>query len=472
MASLRSLCAPLLCTPGYYPDPGHEDKLKHSDAKNECFYGVIVGHRVGVVTSWKSLQKELKDIPGASYVVAATWLRLIELWNQNCGEYHFHEFQQPHSPMSTAPSSPSTLTESSVPSPSPSPSPPLPKARRGIPTKEAMDCRKQQKKLNVGIDAHYTSTFSRSATLQSAIVHDLAVKAGPGCIKDIFDLEFEAARVAISEDEKTRVLDQLKHDSAQVPTSVSPTTPRASPAKSPSKHAGSRSSDLSGGFAPPYRPGDGIGPTPTPPLPMGITPAPLIAAIFGKAPVWTAYGDEFVQPQYHMATHTEICQAAALAARPPLVIISDDEGSPPPPSPTKRYLGTTPTTVPVAPLDGSNLVKLALRSGSSIHFPEPPYPALHLSNAADAGISSGQGTFTFDELDPSLLDFTNIPTIDLAGMTSFDFDYLGGSPPLFGDAPPFFLTCRSAEALSSLEEAWQSTSAMTTFWNGMSVGRD
>ncbi|KAJ7118176.1 hypothetical protein C8R44DRAFT_878803 [Mycena epipterygia] len=79
---LRPICIPLLCTPQYFPDPGHKDKDKHSAMQSRFFYGVLVGHKVGVVTSWETLKEMLRGVPGARYIMAATWVRLIELWNQ------------------------------------------------------------------------------------------------------------------------------------------------------------------------------------------------------------------------------------------------------------------------------------------------------------------------------------------------------------------------------------------------------
>ncbi|KAJ6596635.1 hypothetical protein B0H10DRAFT_2197107, partial [Mycena sp. CBHHK59/15] len=107
----KPLCAPLLCSPKYYPNRGHEDNSTHLE-----FYGVLSGHGVGAVSSRASLERALKDQPGATYVQANTWGRLITLWNQNCEEYHNHETE---SPVSSAPSCPSTLTASETPSLSP-----------------------------------------------------------------------------------------------------------------------------------------------------------------------------------------------------------------------------------------------------------------------------------------------------------------------------------------------------------------
>jgi hypothetical protein len=41
----------LTCTPVFLPDPGHEDKIKHSASKDTWFYGVISKDWKGIVTS-------------------------------------------------------------------------------------------------------------------------------------------------------------------------------------------------------------------------------------------------------------------------------------------------------------------------------------------------------------------------------------------------------------------------------------
>ncbi|KAJ7092063.1 hypothetical protein B0H15DRAFT_799788 [Mycena belliarum] len=111
---------PLLCAPSYFPDPGHEDKLRHSEDPNCAFYGLIHGKIQGVVTSPETLDAILNNDPTAAFIEAATWPRLVQQWNIQCNDFHDHEAGvPPESPLSS-------------PSPSPSPSPngsPLPRHR-------------------------------------------------------------------------------------------------------------------------------------------------------------------------------------------------------------------------------------------------------------------------------------------------------------------------------------------------------
>ncbi|KAJ7080732.1 hypothetical protein B0H15DRAFT_803902 [Mycena belliarum] len=79
------LAVPLLCTPSYFPDPGHEDRLAHSRDPNGVFYGLIHGRIQGVVTSRHTLDAILDDDPTAAFIEATTWLRLLEQWNLECG---------------------------------------------------------------------------------------------------------------------------------------------------------------------------------------------------------------------------------------------------------------------------------------------------------------------------------------------------------------------------------------------------
>ncbi|KAJ7467010.1 hypothetical protein FB451DRAFT_1401861 [Mycena latifolia] len=62
----------LLCTPTYYPDTGHEDKIAHSINPERWFYGVLHGHVIGVVSSEKSLKNILahNGDPHAPFVKA------------------------------------------------------------------------------------------------------------------------------------------------------------------------------------------------------------------------------------------------------------------------------------------------------------------------------------------------------------------------------------------------------------------
>ncbi|KAJ7084000.1 hypothetical protein B0H15DRAFT_951751 [Mycena belliarum] len=81
----------LLCRPTYYPDPGDEELKKLSDDEERFFYGITGGRFGGrVVTSRKTLDAIHHLDHRTQYFKASKWLRLIDLWNQNCKEYHNH----------------------------------------------------------------------------------------------------------------------------------------------------------------------------------------------------------------------------------------------------------------------------------------------------------------------------------------------------------------------------------------------
>ncbi|KAJ7075134.1 hypothetical protein B0H15DRAFT_956788 [Mycena belliarum] len=98
----------LLCRPTYHPDPGDEELQKLSDDEQRIFYGIIGGRFGGcVVTSRKTLDAILQLDHRTQYFKASKWLRLIDLWNQNCEEYHnHHQIDNPvlRSPMVPPPS--------------------------------------------------------------------------------------------------------------------------------------------------------------------------------------------------------------------------------------------------------------------------------------------------------------------------------------------------------------------------------
>ncbi|KAJ7101389.1 hypothetical protein B0H15DRAFT_943715 [Mycena belliarum] len=125
---------PLLCTPSYFPDPGHEDKLHHSSDPNSVFYGLIRGNIQGVVTSRETLEAILNDDPTATFIEGDTWLRLIQQWNLECSDFHDHQAEvQPESPLSSPP-------PSSPPSPNRTPpraASPLPRHRVVVATRKA-----------------------------------------------------------------------------------------------------------------------------------------------------------------------------------------------------------------------------------------------------------------------------------------------------------------------------------------------
>ncbi|KAJ6522599.1 hypothetical protein B0H19DRAFT_1202670 [Mycena capillaripes] len=115
----------LLCVPTYAPDPGHEDRWSHPGP----FYAVVCKEWKGAVTSLGSLDRMKLCYPNARMWEAAPWSTLYRMWNLDCTEYHYHDDDPPTmpessmTPDSSVPSSPSSLTDSTIlhhPSPSPS----------------------------------------------------------------------------------------------------------------------------------------------------------------------------------------------------------------------------------------------------------------------------------------------------------------------------------------------------------------
>ncbi|KAJ7777821.1 hypothetical protein DFH07DRAFT_766057 [Mycena maculata] len=136
----------LLCTPKYKPDPGHEDRLKHTGG----FFAIDCDDWKGVMTSEETYLKMKENYPDVSTFYAPTWFLFHKHWVLECTEYHNHEIRVPQqrpvtpssSPPSSPPSSPSTLSESTVsraPSPTPAPS--------SEPTKKAMKTRHKLKSV-------------------------------------------------------------------------------------------------------------------------------------------------------------------------------------------------------------------------------------------------------------------------------------------------------------------------------------
>ncbi|KAJ6603100.1 hypothetical protein B0H10DRAFT_1957862 [Mycena sp. CBHHK59/15] len=113
---------PLLCMPGYFPDPGDEDRARHSATPDKSFFGITsgAGDLIGAIWSLTlhsaTFHRILNAYPNLSHIEAPTWLRFVELWNQNCTEYHNHEVEA-QDPMST-PSTPPPPSQSPGPSPS------------------------------------------------------------------------------------------------------------------------------------------------------------------------------------------------------------------------------------------------------------------------------------------------------------------------------------------------------------------
>ncbi|KAJ7182985.1 hypothetical protein C8R43DRAFT_1116598 [Mycena crocata] len=121
----------LLCSPCYSPDIGHEDYMAHSADPEGTFFAIDSAHWRGIVTSKQSLERMLKIYPDATYFERPTYLQIMAHWDRECNDYHYHGDA---SPMSSAPSSPSTLVPTPIPSPPPSPTPM--RAKRGPPASE------------------------------------------------------------------------------------------------------------------------------------------------------------------------------------------------------------------------------------------------------------------------------------------------------------------------------------------------
>ncbi|KAJ7868474.1 hypothetical protein B0H13DRAFT_1897050 [Mycena leptocephala] len=108
----------LLCEPKFAPNPG--------DEKIEGYFAVVSESWKGIVTSERALIQMLNKHAPARTFKADTRLRILELWVQDCTEYHNHEGEVPESRAAaydcTPPSSPPPSDSCSPPS-SPPPSP-------------------------------------------------------------------------------------------------------------------------------------------------------------------------------------------------------------------------------------------------------------------------------------------------------------------------------------------------------------
>ncbi|KAJ7906805.1 hypothetical protein B0H13DRAFT_1880208 [Mycena leptocephala] len=81
----------LTCTPVFLPDPGHEDKIKHSASKDTWFYGVISKDWKGIVTSLERVNKLKAVDPEAHTFKSRTWEGIERLWDADCVQHHIHE---------------------------------------------------------------------------------------------------------------------------------------------------------------------------------------------------------------------------------------------------------------------------------------------------------------------------------------------------------------------------------------------
>ncbi|KAJ7854345.1 hypothetical protein B0H13DRAFT_1903721 [Mycena leptocephala] len=83
------------CTPVFLPDPGHEDKIKHSASKDTWFYGVISEGFQGIVTSEESMNKLTAKDADARTFKARTWADIERLWDDDCADNHTHDGRPP-----------------------------------------------------------------------------------------------------------------------------------------------------------------------------------------------------------------------------------------------------------------------------------------------------------------------------------------------------------------------------------------
>ncbi|KAJ6627412.1 hypothetical protein B0H10DRAFT_1941161 [Mycena sp. CBHHK59/15] len=114
------LGAALLCCPSFYPNHGSHDTARHNTAIDESYFAITGRgdkYTGSVVSSSGMLHKILRVFPKATYFEAETYLRVIDLWNQNCAEYHNHEGVEP---ATASPSSPSDLPKLPLPTLTPS----------------------------------------------------------------------------------------------------------------------------------------------------------------------------------------------------------------------------------------------------------------------------------------------------------------------------------------------------------------
>ncbi|KAJ7080782.1 hypothetical protein B0H15DRAFT_953379 [Mycena belliarum] len=120
----------LLCAPVYYPDLGHEDRTAHDNDPDGWYYAFAHGTFTGVVTSHASVNAVLGCNPAAQPIAAPTWLRLIELWNLECREYHYHGPDSlAFAPLWSPPPPASRPLSPQSPPSSPSPPPPFSPSR-------------------------------------------------------------------------------------------------------------------------------------------------------------------------------------------------------------------------------------------------------------------------------------------------------------------------------------------------------
>ncbi|KAJ7777616.1 hypothetical protein DFH07DRAFT_951263 [Mycena maculata] len=154
-----------LCTPVYFPEPPHQDPLEHPGP----FYAVYCPDT--------SRDRLIHQYPHASIFEAPTWGALLRRWFLECEEFHWHPENQrspPFAPLSTAPSSPSTLTASA---PSRTPSPPaladdaqiaamdiaLEKAPSAAPSASKLSLRERQAQRNAKYNSYLEAEDARLA---------------------------------------------------------------------------------------------------------------------------------------------------------------------------------------------------------------------------------------------------------------------------------------------------------------------
>ncbi|KAJ7429587.1 hypothetical protein B0H11DRAFT_2265209 [Mycena galericulata] len=113
------------CDPVFRPNPGQEDKIRHSNTSGCWFYVVGNGHMNAIFTDSEIAREQVNRFSGGAWKKASTWKEAIKVWRDFCHRYHRHT-PLPVFDLSPTPSPPPASGQPPSPPPSPSPSPPPP----------------------------------------------------------------------------------------------------------------------------------------------------------------------------------------------------------------------------------------------------------------------------------------------------------------------------------------------------------
>ncbi|KAJ7166569.1 hypothetical protein C8R43DRAFT_1122144 [Mycena crocata] len=285
----------LQCTPRYFPDDGHENKQRHSANPNGFFYGIHCASFSGVVTSQASRNKILSVYKTARWFEAATWEDLEKRWATECTEFHAHGSRPRESIPPSSPSSISSFSSwaSSIPANTQISSfSELTDLEKDLLLADLEKCEQsqapQRREKNASDAAAAKALLQRQRDRNRAMGESLAAQEA--------ELRRQEAlnRLDAELDDFYEQCQVPRVDSVRCVSSCLTGTP--TPSRSPTKaHVASgartkrtkapsaavrsatgaagtalRSPTKMLGFAPPYRPGDRIGPTPLLP-PAGIS---------------------------------------------------------------------------------------------------------------------------------------------------------------------------------------------------------